>query len=82
MRFFPDFFFPFVLSIFLWLYHPVAHLIRSFDIFRYITATNITLSLSSGKELYNPVCFRSNPLYVYNYDMYSVYFVNLLNKIC
>ena len=37
---------------------------------------------SSGKELYMLICFRSNrPLYVYNYDMYSVYFVNLLNKI-
>ena len=34
------------------------------------------------QELYKFICFRSNPLYVYNYDMYSVYFVNLLNKIC
>ena len=52
-----------------------------FDISRYNVAIYIKLSLSSGKELYKHLCFRSVSL-VFLQRMYSVYLLYVLNKVC
>ena len=53
-----------------------------FDIFRYNTAIDNTLTLHQEKNSISIVCFRSNPMYVYNVCIMYIYIVHLLNKIC